>query len=208
MNQSESPIVLLKSRDEVAKKLDDLINRGEFMRDELLKKPLSSSDELRNLVVDRNGHFHMWIRSIEQEFASSFSPAAKLGEWLRQLHHQQWQYHVPWQERAKALPTDINTHLDFLKDIRERVLHNYEEAPPDVTEVEFPQQLQQFMSKHFDKQELRLLCFDLGIEFENLKADSRDGLVVELIGYESRRDELPKLIERVKELRPQTAWDF
>ncbi len=208
MSRSESTIYLKKPRDEVAKNLDDLIYRGEILREGIMKKPLSSNEELSGFVVERNGQFHIWIRSIEQAFRNSFSPAAKLLEYLSKVHHQQWQYHIPWQERADALPADINTHLAFLKDIRGRVINIYEEAPPDVSnEQSFPE-LRQFMNKHFTRDELQGLCFDLGIDFENFQIYNRDILVIELIGYAYRHDKLPNLIERVKELRPQENWTF
>jgi hypothetical protein len=208
MSHSDSTIYLQKPRDEVAQKLDNLINRGENIREKIIKKPPSSNEELSGFVAEKNGAFHIWIYSIEQAFRSSFSPAAKLLGFLSNVHHQQWQYQIPWQERANALPADINTHLAFLKDIRGRVINIYEEAPPDVSnEQSFPE-LRQFMNKHFNKDELQGLCFDLGIDFENFQGYNRDILVIELIGYASRHDKLPNLIKRVKELHPQENWTF
>jgi hypothetical protein len=58
---------------------------------------------------------------------------------------------------------------------------------------------------YFNKDELRTLCFDLGIEYENLP-DSLDGMTRELVRLCERRGLIPKLVGTVQELRPAVLW--
>ena len=208
MNQAGDQIVLIRPKEIVAKELTDLIERGEILRKDLLKNPPKSDDDLMRLVKQSNGRFHVWIRSIEQEFARSFSPAAKLKEWLRNQEHIQWKYHISWEDRAAALPKDISTHLNFLEVILDRVIDIYEEALPtrQTQSVIIERQLKENMIEGFSKDELRSLTADLDIRFESLGSTTIDGLVLDVIEYQKRRNKLDDLVARVKELRPDFDW--
>ncbi len=59
---------------------------------------------------------------------------------------------------------------------------------------------------HFNKGELRSLCFDLEIRYENLPGETLDDKARELINYCDRHGILPTLIHRCKELRPNISW--
>lgn len=67
----------------------------------------------------------------------------------------------------------------------------------------------QMLKQSFNIDELDDLCFELGLEFENLKGATRSGRARELLTYLERRDELHRLIEYGKKVRPHIEWsDF
>jgi len=66
--------------------------------------------------------------------------------------------------------------------------------------------LRQGVAKYFDESELRDLCFNLGVDYENLEGSERDKSR-ELVAYFERRMEISKLLQEVKRLRPQAPWE-
>lgn len=68
--------------------------------------------------------------------------------------------------------------------------------------------LQNKISTHFNIEELKNLCFELNIEYDNLPATILDGKCRELVKYCSRHNKLIDLIERLKELRVFVEWDI
>ena len=59
-----------------------------------------------------------------------------------------------------------------------------------------------FINRHFDDEELRTLCFDLDVEYEDLPARSRSGKARELIAYLEKRGRLAELLELLAQERP------
>jgi internalin A len=70
-----------------------------------------------------------------------------------------------------------------------------------------PVQLRQILVERFDWEELETLCYDLGIDFQSLKGDSKAGKARELIAYLSRRERLNDLITMGKVQRPDIIWE-
>ncbi len=66
--------------------------------------------------------------------------------------------------------------------------------------------LRALISEKFNEVELRELCFDIGIDAEELVHQTKSDLVMSLITYCDRRDQTHALIEKLSELRPQTDW--
>ena len=62
--------------------------------------------------------------------------------------------------------------------------------------------LRKSITKLFNKDELQTLCFDLGIEYEELTGDTKSSIVRDLILYCNRHGRKSKLLEAVFELRP------
>lgn len=58
----------------------------------------------------------------------------------------------------------------------------------------------------FSKDELRTLCFDIGVPYENLP-ENLDGLARELIVYCERHGRLTELVETARELRSDIDWE-
>jgi hypothetical protein len=68
-------------------------------------------------------------------------------------------------------------------------------------------QLRQNMTTAFNLEELRNICFDLEIEYENLSNHTqRDAFVRELIAYTQRVGRLAELVEVLRAERPHLEW--
>jgi HEAT repeat protein len=67
-------------------------------------------------------------------------------------------------------------------------------------------ELRQILPKRFDKDELRDLCFDLGVVYEDLPGKGRKGKARELVAYCERRERIAELIAVGKEQRPDVPW--
>ena len=66
--------------------------------------------------------------------------------------------------------------------------------------------LREFLAKYFDMDELRLLCFNLGIDFEVLIGENKAGKTVSLVQYCERRNLIETLIKRCEKERPSVTW--
>lgn len=62
--------------------------------------------------------------------------------------------------------------------------------------------------KHFNEGELRTLCFDLGVDYEELPGSGKSNKVRELIEYQQRREQLDSLIYECAKLRPTVDWQI
>ncbi|KAA3664293.1 MAG: hypothetical protein DWQ04_06535 [Chloroflexi bacterium] len=67
-------------------------------------------------------------------------------------------------------------------------------------------QLRKLLIHHFNIAELRVLCFDLGVDYEELEGTTKTTKMQDLILYLERRGELPLLIDAVREARPGVNW--
>ncbi|MBP6016163.1 MAG: toll/interleukin-1 receptor domain-containing protein [Candidatus Promineofilum sp.] len=64
-------------------------------------------------------------------------------------------------------------------------------------------QLHQFLIDHFSLDELKTLCFNLGIEFDDLGGDGRAGKARELVLVMQRRLRVDHLIAHLSQARPE-----
>ncbi len=68
--------------------------------------------------------------------------------------------------------------------------------------------LRQLIANHFDLEEIKMLCFDLNVDYENLTGDNKAGKTMSLVLYFNRRDNLFGLIQKLREERPRVDWDM
>ena len=66
--------------------------------------------------------------------------------------------------------------------------------------------LHQLLIQHFDDSELQTLCFDLGVDYENLPGQTKADKARELVEYMQRRNRLADLIQLCQQLRPSATW--
>lgn len=64
----------------------------------------------------------------------------------------------------------------------------------------------ELVSESFNRAEIRELCFDFNIEYDDLPGESRSEKVFELVGYFQRRNTLDVFIEWCAKLRPKVQW--
>jgi hypothetical protein len=67
--------------------------------------------------------------------------------------------------------------------------------------------LRQLLSTHFDEEELRTLCFDLGMSYDDLRGEGVPHKARELVAYLERRGRIPELVTLGKRERPHLDWD-
>lgn len=82
-----------------------------------------------------------------------------------------------------------------------RVLERRAPRQEDLTE------LRQVLARCFSEEELRTLCFDLSVDYDDLPAEGRASKARELLLFLVRRDRIPELVEAVKQLRPDIRWE-
>jgi hypothetical protein len=63
--------------------------------------------------------------------------------------------------------------------------------------------LHQFIENRYDMEELRTLCFDLGVGYDDLRGEGRSAKARELVGYMERRDQLGRLLDMLRKTRPE-----
>ena len=90
--------------------------------------------------------------------------------------------------------------LDYLQKRREQ--------PGDPAEDSASKQkplihLRRLLTQRFNESELQTVCFDLGVDYENLPGQSKVDKARELVEYLERRDRIPELIETGKRLRAE-----
>ena len=67
-------------------------------------------------------------------------------------------------------------------------------------------ELYQILTRRFDEEELRTLCYYLEIDYDSLRGEGKAAKARELIAYLDRRGQIPKLWETGRRLRPDITW--
>ncbi len=80
-------------------------------------------------------------------------------------------------------------------------------VPQDDTQDERLTVLYKLLVKHFDTDELQVLFFHLGVDGERWSNEGRDGKAWNLLLYLNRRNQVDRLLEVGRELRPDVPWD-
>jgi hypothetical protein len=78
--------------------------------------------------------------------------------------------------------------------------------PAQVSPPEKLARLHQNIAVYFGDEELRSLCFDLGVDYADLPAEGKDGKAREFVAYCERRGRIPELVEVCRKLRPRVEW--
>ena len=60
--------------------------------------------------------------------------------------------------------------------------------------------------QHFNRGELKGLCFDMGVAHDDLQGETRTELAQSLVAYCHTRGRLPELVALCRKLRPNVAW--
>jgi len=67
-------------------------------------------------------------------------------------------------------------------------------------------QLWRAICQAFDDEELKTLCFDLGLDYDALRGDGKDARARELVTWHERRGALMALVRAVQKQRPNQFW--
>ena len=66
--------------------------------------------------------------------------------------------------------------------------------------------LRRILDEHFNDGELRTLCFDLDVDYDDLPGTAKADKARELINYLKRRKDIPHLVRVGKQQRPDISW--
>ena len=73
-------------------------------------------------------------------------------------------------------------------------------------DTELRTQLRQLLVKRFNEGELRTLCFDLGVDYDDLPGLGRADKARELVDYMERHESLSELVRVGQQSRPDAPW--
>lgn len=62
------------------------------------------------------------------------------------------------------------------------------------------------LDESFDEEELKMVCFDLGVEYDNLRGQGKVNKARELVKYLERQNRTHELLSLVKDKRPNIIW--
>jgi hypothetical protein len=69
-----------------------------------------------------------------------------------------------------------------------------------------PVQVLAILDVHFNISDLQDLCFEMGVDFDNLGGSGKKDKARELIQYCHRHGRFSELVQRVRQARPHAAW--
>ena len=81
-------------------------------------------------------------------------------------------------------------------------------APPQEELSYSPAELRQWAEERFSIEDLKVLCFDLGIEYENLPGETKSLKIVSLLTFAERKGRLPDLIAKFRQERSGANSEF
>ena len=76
-----------------------------------------------------------------------------------------------------------------------------------MSETEYRAKLLEKIDNHFDKDELRTLCYYLDIDFDNISGDNKKSNARELVLLMARKGRLSDLVKTCKTMRPREKWE-
>ena len=81
--------------------------------------------------------------------------------------------------------------------------------PPQggALEQRYLTRLREILIRYFDEGELRNLCVDLNVDYDNLPGDGKANKAREFVAYLERRGRLAELVARGSQLRPHVSWE-
>jgi hypothetical protein len=79
-------------------------------------------------------------------------------------------------------------------------------AIPHLVLTELKAELRNLLAEWFNLEELKGLCFDLGIRYEEIPGEAKSTRAMELVEYCYRHGRLTRLVTTCKQLRPHLPW--
>lgn len=127
------------------------------------------------------------------------------------------------QAKAQALVTyfarrrQLNILVDAIREARpfislellspnQEVRESAAQSIPPTTPID-RRKLTRVLLEQFNEEELRDLCFELVLDYENLAGSGKSVKVRSLIQYLQRRNRLPELLDLLKKVRPRIDFD-
>jgi hypothetical protein len=73
--------------------------------------------------------------------------------------------------------------------------------------AQYRTRLHRLLTRYFDREELRTLCFNLGVDYDDLEGEGKTNKARELVAYLERHGRLLELVTLGKKLRPHVDWE-
>ncbi len=109
-------------------------------------------------------------------------------------------------DRLDAMAGRLERTLNQLNQLAAAATPTHHSPPPAPSASVDLVRLYQLLDKTFSLEELRTLCFSLGIEFDDLTGDGKGAKTRELVMYMHRRGRIADLIAKAKQERPHVSW--
>ena len=74
--------------------------------------------------------------------------------------------------------------------------------------TEWRTQLRENLVRYFDDEELRTLCYDLGVDYDDLRGEGKAAKARELVTFLDHRNRIAELVKKCSELRPNVVWSL
>jgi hypothetical protein len=81
-----------------------------------------------------------------------------------------------------------------------------EDVPQEKTPPAVLSRLRRNLDEYFNDEEIRSLCADLNVDYDDLPTQGKEGKIRELVAYLDRRLRIPELSKKCTELRPKATW--
>ncbi|MGD9100274.1 MAG: hypothetical protein PVF45_07315, partial [Anaerolineae bacterium] len=62
------------------------------------------------------------------------------------------------------------------------------------------------INEHFDIEEFQTLCYDLDVDYDNLRGEGKISKIRELLKLMGRHGRLEELVDAVRRRRPHLVW--
>lgn len=98
----------------------------------------------------------------------------------------------------------VETAVSDLQDWRQTVMPSA--VRPSIDRLEARNALHALIYNNFDPDELRQLCFDIGVIYGDLGDGTHNNKVGQLVLYSIRHGLMTRLQRRLRELRPEIKW--
>lgn len=161
----------------------------------------------RQLAADLTPYFHQWwrnfdtgyrelLRCVAYEVAIDILPysALEIQEAVRRLTN----YGLLRADDQLAINGAI--FATWIADYSERADATPAELVPHAGNTD-PAVVRQALVNHFSLEELRTLCFDIGIDFEELPGSSKSAKARDLVQYWHNRRDLDRLVDLIRRQR-------
>lgn len=101
---------------------------------------------------------------------------------------------------------DIRTNQPPAQPVEQPTTKHDEPAQMDPIQRELQNRLHKGLNKYFDVGEVKTLCFELGIDYEELVGETSRGKNRELVKYCARHQLLEELQAACRQARPKISW--